>query len=374
MSIKNIRLITSLLGFISCSPVFDEKPEAKDFVRADGTNLRLGEKPYAFLGVNVCGLANDADVFAWDKSMSTSEDQEEQLRKLFGRTSQEDRLRTIFSKLEAIGVNAIRFCAFQHYTNGGNNFSALDRVVAHAEESSIKLMPVLANQWNHFPGDLYKDNEWYGGGFLEPQEHETLSYKEYVRRVVTRYRNSPAILMWQLMNEAQSTTPEGESDPESLYTFAREMSEFVRSIDRNHLVSLGTIGTGQPGTQNSNFARLHSIPFIGAVGAHDYGHNNEPWPASFWNSVGTAYRTSVVLGKPFFIGEAGIKAGCEGCSSVENRAEQIEDKIEAALERGVDGYLIWQYKLSCIQDLVCFTDGDPLIRVIEKYSFSMPRS
>ena len=70
-----------------------------------------------------------------------------------------------------------------------------------------------------------------------------------MKEIVTRYRNEPTILAWQLMNEAEtkhdlssSCTANGAS---ILRGWAADVSTLVKSIDANHLVSLGTLGGGQ---------------------------------------------------------------------------------------------------------------------------------
>ena len=47
----------------------------------------------------------------------------------------------------------------------------------------------------------------------------------------------------------------------------------IKSIDPNHLVSLGTIGSGQCGTSGDYYKQLHAIPTIDLCEVHDY----DPW-------------------------------------------------------------------------------------------------
>jgi len=92
--------------------------------------------------------------------------------------------------------------------------------------------------------------------------------------------------MWQLMNEAES------EDADALFDFATDMSALVKSIDPHHLVSLGTMSTGQAGTANEYLINLHNIDTIDVVEAHDYGHNDEPWPSGGHNDIDRAYTVS----------------------------------------------------------------------------------
>lgn len=368
VTIKTLKAAALLLGLVSsCGQEIKKAETMPSFVHAEGTQLRLAGESFRFLGVNICGLANDNKVFVWDSNTLSGE-------------HPDDYLTTVFQQLKEKGMNAVRFCAFQSYTRGGTDFSSLDRVIRYAEEYDLKLIPVLGNQWVHCPGDFYKYHSWYQAGFREPQADDILSYQEHVRQVVSRYKGSASILLWQLMNEVESKTPEGEHDPESLHSFALEMSGFVKSLDERHLVSLGTIGTGQPGTQNEHFTKLHHIPTIDIVEVHDYHHDREPWPDPPFNSVGVAYRASLAVQKPFFIGEAGIKAGCPGCVSAEERRNLLEEKIDAAISNGVDGYLLWKFgtagefqKDTCMADPFCFTENDPIMDMLEGFSSQPPK-
>ena len=280
-------------------------------------------------------------------------------------------LDSLFSYLSSHGVNAVRFWAFQSFTNDGTDFSAIDRVIHYAKQYNVRIIPVLENEWGHCPGNIQKYSDWYSHGYLEPYGEYSLSFVEYTNRIVNRYKNEPTILMWQLMNEAESETESGVEDPTSLYNFALNMSRYIHSIDNNHLVSLGTLGTGQPGTTNENYYNLHNIDTIDVVEAHDYGDEDQAWPSGR-HSIASDFEVAQILRKPFFIGEAGISVSNSGYTIAE-RARLFDAKISTAFSNGADGYLIWiwentpaNYGEFC--GGYCFTEGDPLVNVIEENS------
>src|SRR3989344_1448930 len=114
---KSIKLIAALLGALACSPQYaEDKIEKPDFVYAEGTDLKLKNRSFVFLGVNICALANDENVFVWNSSAA------------YG-TDPDNYIKSVFAKLKSRGINAVRFCAFQNYTGGGADFSSIDRVV-----------------------------------------------------------------------------------------------------------------------------------------------------------------------------------------------------------------------------------------------------
>ena len=56
------------------------------------------------------------------------------------------------------------------------------------------------------------------------------------------------------------------------------MGAYVKSLDPNHLVTLGVIGSPQPGVGSGNYERLHGLASIDFLEAHDYGANDESLP------------------------------------------------------------------------------------------------
>ncbi len=65
--------------------------------------------------------------------------------------------------------------------------------------------------------------------------------------------------------------------------WAQDIGGVVRSIDPNHLISLGTLGGGQCGTQVWQYENVHSIPEIISCEVHDYSH--ESMPGDQWNGM-----------------------------------------------------------------------------------------
>jgi endo-1,4-beta-mannosidase len=263
----------------------------------------------------------------------------------------------------------VRFWVFQRFTDSGADFSQLDKLLSLAGDRGIKLVPVLENQWSSCTAGGYKYDTWYQSGYLSPYDGYPISYKDYVGRIVSRYKDDRRILMWQLMNEAESEDTSGNSDAQALYNFALDMSAYVKSIDPNHLVSLGTMGGGQPGAQGSDYRWIHSIPSIDLLEYHDYGSETEPLPSDGWNRLKERLDDAVALNKPLFIGEAGIKSNCSDpdCFSPDQRAALFDAKMRAAFDNGVSGYMIWSYRDAVEPPTeYMFTLTDPVAAIVQK--------
>ena len=120
-----------------------------------------------------------------------------------------------------------------------NGVPRLDYVVAAAEKYNVKLVLPFVNNWddlggintyvNAFGGDK---KSWYTNSRAQA------AYRQWISVAVNRYKNSPAIFSWQLGNE-----PRCQGCATSVITnWAQQTSAYIKSLDPNHLVSLGDEG------------------------------------------------------------------------------------------------------------------------------------
>lgn len=289
--------------------------------------------PEPWVGVNVWGLAAAQDVYACG-----------------GRpASHQEKLNSTFAHLREVGVDVVRFWAFQSYAidaGGNRNWAALDRVFAGAEAHGIYLMPVLGNNWtdcDYWPESLWPDGGqrkdltgWYATGYQGTYDGYLTNYRQWVNDIVSRYARHPALADWELMNEPQG-------DNSALTAFFTDAASDVRAADPVTPISLGTIGGGQPGLDGPKYGAMLTIPDVTWATAHDYGYQTDPLPISpscpyDWNCIRTDIRDAQALGKPFFVGEAG-DSGCDTSAKAANYAA----KMRAAFDAGAVGYLLWAY-------------------------------
>ena len=309
--------------------------DAAPFVTTQGQELRLGERPYRFIGLNRynlstpngggCGASfSDRDLERW------------------------------FTEVGKMGVNAVQFWLFESVTR--DNFARFDRLLDLCAANSIKAVPVLEDRWascspvderKYAREDGSKNELWYREGYQR-------LYKPYVESVVKQYYNNPNVLMWQLMNEAAST------DTLALRHFVQDMSKSIRILDQNHLISLGTTGNNKDGIDAESYRVLHTDPNINLLEYHDY---NEP-KNSVPSALAEHFNDARLLNKPLFVGEAGIKV--DHRMTPERRAELLRAKIDAFFGRGGAGYVIWSgpnvYQTRSVA--YGFTLSDPLVAVI----------
>ena len=161
------------------------------------------------------------------------------------------------------------------------------------------------------------------------------SYRDWVGEVVSRYKNSSAIWAWQLINEAEVKASANDSvctpgGAQLLKAWASDVSLLIRSVDRNHLISLGTIGGGQCGTSDTDYAYVHDLPTIDLCEFHDY--STDLMPGDLSNGLQRRLSQCAALGKPLFVGEMGV-ARTYG-RGLADRANLLAQKIATQANRG----------------------------------------
>ncbi len=290
-----------------------------------------------WVGVNVWGLAAAADVYTC------------------GGTSvpQGQYLDSTFSHLKANGIQVVRFWAFQSYATGPDglrNWAALDRVFAAADSHGIWLIPVLSNNWtdcDYWPVSEYpnggrrKDTtDWYRADYRSPYDGYPASYTDWVREAVGRYRNQPKVVAWEVANEPQARSYL-DADLRVFDAFLADATTRIRTADPGTPVSLGSIGTGQPGFNGIRYKDLLQRLPAGYATAHDYHYPGEPLPRApgcEYHCLRSTLLDARAAERPFYVGEAGVV----GCDTY--RSERLLDKMRAAFHAGASGYVFWAYR------------------------------
>ena len=253
--------------------------------------------------------------------------------------------------------------------NGSLDWSAFDNTLAVARAKGVYLTVTLADHWGACEPGTAKPESWYTTTYRDVREAGTdnrliqhvLTYRQYVQEIVSRYRNEPAIAMWQLMNEAETTCTTAGLN--ALRAFADDVGGLIQSIDPNHLVSLGTLGGQQCPFGGTGFTAIHMSPAIDVCEVHDY-EGDAAMPAL----IQTRIDQCNTIGKPMVIGELGRPGS--NYSSLQARANVFAAKIDAAFNAGVDVYQLWNLDDSRLGSVNCTTSygicpSDPAIAVLE---------
>jgi hypothetical protein len=328
-------------------------------VRRTGTKLTLDGQPYRPIGLDIYNANSNG--WCADAMDGTILD----------------------TSLTAIGPgkNAMRAWFFQPLaTSGGvRDWTAFDRTLAAARSHGYKVIATLADQWGDCgttgAGYGYKDTQWYQSAYLAPDPSATVSYRDWVAEVAFRYRNDPTILAWQLVNEPEvlpakngdcSTVPEATAAG-ILAAFAADVSGLIRAIDPNHLISLGTLGGGQCGTQADDYQAVMSIPTLDLCEYHDYTPG-QLVPGDQWNGLQRRIDQCNALGKPLIVGELGIRP-TDVAGTFADRGKVLSDKLCAQLTAGVAGILVWNWdRNGSLLDNFDVGPSDPVLDALAPWS------
>lgn len=347
-------------------PVVAPADAPAGFLTRSGTQLFLDGEPYRFTGINI--YQANSDGWCWDQ-MDTGD--------------------VLSDSLGAIGSGKKVLRAWFHQPlaikGGVRAWYAFDHTLSVARAHGYKVIVTLTDHWGECGigeelerttySDFYKPVQWYVDGYRSVDPGLLVSYRDWVAEIVTRYKDDPTVLFWQLINEAEIRdydAPQGDPLPcpkdtneraDILKAWAADVAGVVKSIDQNHLVSLGTIGSGQCGTDGPQYKMVHDIPDIDLCEYHDYTAA-QPIPGDAFNGLRARLRQCTELNKPLFVGEVGI-IPTEVGGTFEDRAAIFAQKLTAQFGAGVVGFLGWNWSLrSASLGSYDITAGDPSLNAL----------
>lgn len=292
-----ISALLSLIGptFFSCaggSGKSSARTEADTaFVTVRDGQFYIGDSLYRYVGANF-----------WYGAILASE----------GRGGDRERLGRELDRLQQLGVNNLRILAGGDGAEGlASHISptlqtapgvyndtllrGLDYLIADLEKRGMKAVIYLNNAWE-WSGGFSTYLEWAGAGkavnpadagypaymayasnFVRNDSAKALAAK-HVRNIVGRrnsltgrpYSESPAIMSWQIANEPRAFAQE------SMRPFAEwiaETARLIKSIDPNHLVSVGSEGSW--GCENSLdlWSEIHANTEVDYATIHIWPYN-----------------------------------------------------------------------------------------------------
>lgn len=245
------------------------------FVTAAGPRLMLNGKVYRAIGVNVPHLSQ-AYLGTWLHCKQIYGTPEEMRRAIVAAVEDADRSNVAF----------IRFFASPGYPKGtaelylrdpDEYWRRMDELFALCRRHRLRLVPSLGvlGKWDLDCGELRT-------AVLDPASKTREATYRYVREFVTRYRNDPTVLLWELGNEMFLTADvnmEGRAAPpkgvypagaknirtrysfkdsftfDMLVAFYKQMTAYIKELDPNHLVT-----SGDSGVREESMCRRETFP------------------------------------------------------------------------------------------------------------------
>lgn len=285
--------------------------------------------------------------------------------------------------LAANSIPFVRFSAGGFYPANWNLrrddpdewFARMDGIVREAERLGIGLIPSLFWMYSTVP-DLAGESIDHLG---DPESRSMEFIRDYTRRVVTRYRGSPAIWGWELGNEynlavdlpnaaehrppvvpaygtPSSRTERDELGSAAMVTVVTEFAREVRRHDPARMIISGHAIPRASAWHNTSerswtpdtpeqfaeiLARDNPAP-VDTVSIHVYGHEGERFAAGADSAPGViraASRHARELGRPLVLGEFGVRAS--GDTEADRR--DLSALLEAVREAGVPVSAFWVY-------------------------------
>jgi mannan endo-1,4-beta-mannosidase len=367
-----VHRILTLLCCVALAPL--AAAQNSTFVTVEKGAFRLGTQPFCFAGTNL-----------WYGAYLGAE----------GETGDHDRLRRELDLLKSIGITNLRVLGASEKSPMKNSLSVtfrdrsddynedllrgLDRLLDEMARRSMHAVIYLNNFWEWSGGMgtyLYWTNggefinlgdpahPWpafadFSAGFYDSREAQEL-YFHYVRELVTRvntvngrsYADDPSIMTWQLANEPRPGDPNelGFSRLPAYYEWIGETAALIKSLDANHLVSIGSEGTRGCLQDEQCFLDAHAKPQIDYLTFHMWPKN---WGWFKARNPGGSYERTLQnaddyisahlalahhLGKPIVLEEFGLERDGGGFSPILSTSLRdryyglVFERIENSLE------------------------------------------
>jgi len=259
-------------------------------------------------------------------------------------------------------------------------FQMLDYVIYESRRNHVRLILCLVNNLDNFGGKAQYVQWAQAAGVNVTNStdsfffHPTIKgyYMEYVKAILTRrntysgikYCDEPAIFAWELMNEPRCVS---NSSGPYIQSWIEEMAAYIKSLDRKHLITVGTEGFYGPGRgerlgvnpgdwaasvcsdfiQNSavkdiDFASVHAYPdsWLPKASMEEKVKYLSVWVDSHLND------SEYVLRKPVLFTEVGYLQHAEANSTVDGDIllKVVYDKLYDSAKKlqAGSGALIWQ--------------------------------
>ena len=240
------------------------------FVYADGTKFMLDGSPFYYAGTN-CYYLTFKSQDAVDNVFKDAEAMGLKVIRVWGNLDVGVKTGTTDSEGKPVFTNnndgpgekdGIYFQYFDKnlgkpvVNEGADGLQKLDYAIYQAEQHDMKLLITFTNYWDAFGGmGQYIDwAEQIGITGLQKEDfytNETIKqwYKDYVNTLLNhenvytgrKLKDEPGVFAWELANEPRCSS-DAQCEDNILYNWAKEMSEYVKSVDPYHMVSLGDEG------------------------------------------------------------------------------------------------------------------------------------
>ncbi|KAK0641757.1 glycoside hydrolase superfamily [Cercophora newfieldiana] len=314
-------------------------PTASAKSTVNGTRFSIDGVTKYFAGTNsywISFLTNDADV---DLAMGNIAKSGLKILRVWGFNDVNTRPSGVwYQQLSSSG---------SQINTGANGLQRLDAVVKSADKNGVKLIINFVNYWDDYGGmKAYvtafggSKETWYTNQRAQEQ------YKKYIAAVVSRYKSSNAIFAWELANEPRCKG----CNTDVIFKWASETSAYVRSLDPEHMITLGDEGFGIPGASSYPYGYSEGVDFVKNLGVKDLDFGTFHMYPDSWgvqNSFGPGWirdhaAACKKAGKPCLLEEYGTTSN----HCTEEKPWQQASRALFADGMGGDAFWQWGDRLS----------------------------
>lgn len=301
-----ILLFLIAVGICSCN---NSKPQPTVFVTQKDGKLYIGDKPYYFIGTNF-----------WYGAILGSQGQggnRERLHKEldFMKENGINNLRVLVGA-DGVAGQAVKVMPTLQQAPGVYNdtiFDGLDYLLAEMEKRDMHAVLFFNNSWE-WSGGYGQYLEWAGQGQVpEKGVHDWpvfvkhvaqyadcdschALFFDHVKHVMSRtnrytdrkYTDDPTIMSWQVGNEPRAFSDEAKP---ALAAWLKQTTALIRSLDRNHLISIGSEGSWGCEMDMDLFEQIHADANVDYLTMHVWPKN---WSWIDINSIPASVDTAIV--------------------------------------------------------------------------------
>lgn len=331
------------------------------FVGTRGAQFVIDSKPFRFVGANVAVMYRDEDRARMPETLRVAAGDGIRVVRVwaFGEGGEDSAIKSVGGDRE----DWPRQHPFRFRPDEWNEeaFVHLDHVIAEAAKNHLYVQLCLTNWWRDTGGvtqylywagitDAADDKQPFGINveramlFYTNAETRRL-YRQHIERIVTRrntvtgvlYKDDPAIMGYELMNEAQA--PTGRRAERRAWV--AEMTAYIRSLDADHLITPGTWGY-RSAWERREWLEEHRLPDVDFVDVHNYPRDDLDSYVDSPKALGEFIQNRVAaaygIGKPVVFGEFGMSPdGYQGFTA----AEWYRAYLEQAARFGAGGAMFW---------------------------------
>jgi mannan endo-1,4-beta-mannosidase len=331
------------------------------FITTYGTRFSIDGKPFRFVGANVAVMYLEKERDNYAETLREAANDGAKVIRIWANaeTGKESTARSTGGEERWPGKQPYRFGPEQWNEEA---FTHLDKIIAEAAKNKLYVQICFVNWWRDTGGvtqylkwagiDAAVNDAPYGINVetaLQFYTNEQVKkwYKAHVEKIVMRrntvtnvlYKDDKTIMAWELINEAQAPTAKWNERK----AWVEEMSNFVRSLDANHLITSGTWGY-RNAVERRAWIEEHRLPNIDFADIHNYPADDldsfVDSPQALKEFLANRVAAAYAINKPLVIGEFGFSENdYKGFSKVEWFRSYFEDSARL----GVAGAFYWVF-------------------------------